>query len=94
MRWYRFRSGMAKLAVLGGLAVTLLITGPDILLYLGGCAGGYGCDRLPDAAEDLLRGPAMMVVYSGLYFLGLVAAPILIFGGIVLELAARHPPPD
>lgn len=93
MKWYQFRSWMAKLAVLSGLAISAIVFGPDLILYLGGCTGGsmgpHVCTYLPDWIGAFMTGMVIISLFSGLFFLAIVAVPILFIGGIILELAAR-----
>lgn len=93
MNWFRFRSGMAKLAIAAGLMLAALTFGPELLLYLADCSGGstgpHRCTYLPDGVGAILTGLMILVLFSGLFILAVVAVPILLIGGIILELAAR-----
>jgi len=92
----RFRpvSEFGKLAIFLGLAVWGALFLPEVLLWLGGCAGGgvdrLTCTHIPDDVGSMLFVLELWLTFSlAFLWLGILGLSLILLG-VLVEIAARR----
>lgn len=86
-----FRNRVAIVLIRTALAILAALFAPAAIDAVGGCSGGSmgpSCTRLPDFFGSLSFGLHVLWLFSGFYFLGALAVPLLLLAGLVLEIKA------